>query len=119
MLASTRSICSSWAATVIREYGSLFLEEQQRASWRTCRPGYSCPTDWTPLSVQLVWQYRKLLRPIMVALPAAGLVMGLATQLLGQSQWAGGVWLVATLPVLLVVWIEIVVSLRRGDIGLD
>ena len=77
---------------------------------------YSTPPT---AGVQSVWKYSKLLRPTMVALPAVGLIIGLAAQLLGQGQWAGGIWLIATLPVLLILWIEIIVSLRRGDIGLD
>ena len=55
----------------------------------------------------------------MVIWPATGLVVGLATQLSGWQHWAGLIWAVATVPVLVVLLIEIVVSLRRGDVGLD
>ncbi len=50
-------------------------------------------------------------------------VLGLAT---GAALWVGGrpdlsslAWMAATLPVLLALLIEIVSSLRRGDVGLD
>ena len=62
---------------------------------------------------------RKLLRPIIVAWPAAGLAIGLAAQFSGWAQWAGPIWAAATIPVLLALVAEIVISLRRGDIGLD
>ena len=59
------------------------------------------------------------LRPITLAWPAAGLVIGLAAQLSGWGQWAGPIWAIATIPVLVVLLAEIAVSLRRGDVGLD
>ena len=62
---------------------------------------------------------RKHLRPISVALPAAGLVIGLLAQFFGRSGWAGPVWAMATIPVLIALVAEIFISLRRGDIGLD
>jgi heavy metal translocating P-type ATPase len=62
---------------------------------------------------------RKLLRPVVVAWPAIGLVVGLAAQLSGRPQAAGLIWAAATIPVLAVLLIEIVISLRRGDVGLD
>jgi len=62
---------------------------------------------------------RNYLRPIMVALPATGLALGLLAQFFGQSDWAGPVWAAATIPVLIALVAEIIVSLRRGDIGLD
>jgi len=62
---------------------------------------------------------RKYLRPIIVAWPAAGLVIGLAAQFSGSVHWAGPIWATATIPVLLALVAEIVISLRRGDIGLD
>jgi heavy metal translocating P-type ATPase len=54
-----------------------------------------------------------------VALPAAGLVVGLAAQLAGWQRWAPPIWSAATIPVLAALLAEIVVSLRRGDVGLD
>ena len=62
---------------------------------------------------------RTFLPRVMVIWPAIGLVVGLATQLSGWQHWAGPIWAVATVPVLVVLLIEIVVSLRRGDVGLD
>ena len=63
--------------------------------------------------------FQKLLRPAIVAVPATGLVLGIAAQLSGRGHWSGAVWAAATLPVLLVLLTEIIVSLRRGDVGLD
>jgi heavy metal translocating P-type ATPase len=59
------------------------------------------------------------MRPLIVALPAAGLIAGFAAKLAGAGGWADGIWAAATAPVLLALFIEIVVSLRRGDVGLD
>jgi heavy metal translocating P-type ATPase len=55
----------------------------------------------------------------MVAWPATGLVIGIAAQFSGWDRWAGPIWATATIPVLAVLVTEIVVSLRRGDVGLD
>lgn len=60
-----------------------------------------------------------LLRPVVLAWPAAGLLIGLAAAWAGGAPWAGPIWAVATVPVLLVLAAEIVISLRRGDVGLD
>jgi heavy metal translocating P-type ATPase len=46
-------------------------------------------------------------------------VIGLAAQLLARAEWAGLIWAVATVPVLAVLLVEIVLSLRRGELGLD
>ena len=62
---------------------------------------------------------RSLLRPVLVVWPATGLVIGLAVQLAGWAHWPGAIWAAATVPVLVVLLTEIVVSLRRGDVGLD
>ena len=62
----------------------------------------------------------KLLRPAaVVAIPAAGLALGLAAQLSGWDRSAGSIFAAATVPVLIVLIVEIAVSLRRGDVGLD
>ena len=79
------------------------------------RSDLSPPRD-RPLSVA---DLRKLLRPIIVVWPAAGLAIGLAAQFSGLAQWAGLICAAATIPVLLALAAEIVISLRRGDIGLD
>ncbi|MBN9020941.1 MAG: heavy metal translocating P-type ATPase, partial [Rhizobiales bacterium] len=52
-------------------------------------------------------------------IPALGLVAGLVLDAAGRSDAAALVWMVATLPVLAVLLVEIVASLRRGDVGLD
>src|SRR6266571_2633851 len=62
---------------------------------------------------------RNFLRPIIVAWPAAGLVIGLAEQFSGWGHWASPIWAAATIPVLMVLVAEIVISLRHGDVGLD
>jgi len=62
---------------------------------------------------------RTYLRPVLVVWPAAGLALGLAAHFSGWEHWAGPIWTAATVPVLVVLLIEIVVSLRRGDVGLD
>jgi heavy metal translocating P-type ATPase len=59
------------------------------------------------------------LRPVLVAIPAAGLAAGLVLSALGRDALAAGIWAVTTLPVLLALAVEIVASLRRGDFGLD
>ena len=61
----------------------------------------------------------RLVRPILVAVPATGLVLGMIARLVGFDHWAGPVWAGVTAPVLIVLLIEIVTSLRRGDVGLD
>jgi heavy metal translocating P-type ATPase len=62
---------------------------------------------------------RTYLRPVLVVWPAAGLVLGLAAHFSGWEHWADAIWTAATVPVLIVLLIEILVSLRRGDVGLD
>lgn len=62
---------------------------------------------------------QKFVRSLLVALAAAGLLLGLAAQLLGWENWSSTIWAIATLPVLVALFTEIVTSLRRGDIGLD
>ena len=62
---------------------------------------------------------QKLARPVLVAWPALGLLAGLAAYWSGSPQAAHLIWASATLPVLAVLLVEIVVSLRRGDVGLD
>jgi cation transport ATPase len=72
--------------------------------------------------IERVWSVanlRKHLRPIIVAVPATGLVIGLVAQFSGWMQWAGPIWATATIPVLIALVTEIIVSLRRGDVGLD
>ena len=59
------------------------------------------------------------LRPFIIAFPAIGLAAGFIAQLLGHGAWSGSIWAACAAPVLLVLVLEIVSSLRRGDVGLD
>lgn len=59
------------------------------------------------------------LRPFLVAFPAAGLALGFAFLAIGRGAWSGWVWAACAGPVLLVLIVQIVTSLRRGDVGLD
>jgi heavy metal translocating P-type ATPase len=61
----------------------------------------------------------KTARPYLAGLAAAGLATGVAVSLTGHGDLARLIWAAATLPVLTALFIEIVTSLRRGDIGLD
>ena len=61
----------------------------------------------------------KYVRPFLAALVAAGLLAGLAAKLTGAGAWSGAIWATVTVPVLAALLIEIVTSLRRGDVGLD
>ncbi len=61
----------------------------------------------------------KIARPYLAGLAAAGLTTGVAVSLAGHGDWARLIWTAATLPVLAALLIEIVTSLRRGDVGLD
>ena len=60
-----------------------------------------------------------LLRQFLAGLVALGLVAGFAARLAGHEGWPDAIWLAVTLPVLATLLVEIVVSLRRGDVGLD
>jgi heavy metal translocating P-type ATPase len=59
------------------------------------------------------------IRPFLAGLAALGLAAGFAAKLAGLGNWSDAVWAAVTLPVLLALLIEIVTSLRRGDLGLD
>jgi len=58
-------------------------------------------------------------RPFLAGLAAAGLAVGLVARLEGLGELATLTWTVATVPVLLTLLAEIVITLRRGDVGLD
>ena len=62
---------------------------------------------------------RKLARPYLAGLAAAGLTAGFAAYLAGASALPDAIWAAVTIPVLLALVTEIVTSLRRGDLGLD
>jgi heavy metal translocating P-type ATPase len=61
----------------------------------------------------------KGLRPLLAALAAAGLAAGLLARLSGFGVWSETIWAAVTVPVLLTLLVEIVTSLRRGEVGLD
>jgi heavy metal translocating P-type ATPase len=50
---------------------------------------------------------------------AIGLGLGLTLWWFDRAEWAQAIWATATLAVLLALLLEIVTSLRRGDVGLD
>src|SRR5262245_56634214 len=58
-------------------------------------------------------------RSLLVAIAVTGLTTGALFWLWGQSDWAGWAWTAGTAPVLAALVAEIVVSLRRGQVGLD
>jgi len=58
-------------------------------------------------------------RQFLAALVALGLAAGLAARFTGLGAWSPLIWAAVTVPVLLALLIEIVTSLRRGDLGLD
>ncbi|SDB56459.1 heavy metal translocating P-type ATPase [Bauldia litoralis] len=60
-----------------------------------------------------------LIRQALVVLPAAGLAVGGIAWLSGDSAPAAIIWGAATLPVAAALAVEIVVSLRRAEVGLD
>ena len=55
----------------------------------------------------------------LLALAAVGLAAGIALWLSRRADLAGWVWLAGTIPVLLALIVEILRSLRRGEVGLD
>lgn len=61
----------------------------------------------------------KVVRPYLAGLAALGLLAGIIAKLAGRDAAAAAVWAAVTLPVLLALLVEIVTSLRRGEVGLD
>lgn len=61
----------------------------------------------------------KVVRPYLAGLAALGLLAGIIAKIAGRDAGAATVWAAATLPVLLTLLVEIVTSLRRGEVGLD
>ena len=51
--------------------------------------------------------------------PPPVLLAGIIAKVAGRDAAAAAIWAVATLPVLLALLVEIVTSLRRGEVGLD
>ena len=60
-----------------------------------------------------------LVRPFLVAVPAAGLVLGFVFFAIGRGTWSAWIWAACAAPVLLALIVQIVAGLRRGDVGLD
>lgn len=58
-------------------------------------------------------------RSLLVAIAVTGLAAGALSWFAGQPDWAGWIWAAGTVPVLAALLAEIVVSLHRGQIGLD
>ena len=61
----------------------------------------------------------KYVRPLLAGLMVAGLLAGFAAKFGGLDGWSGTIWATVTLPVLVALLVEIVTSLRRGEVGLD
>ena len=61
----------------------------------------------------------KNLRPALVGVPLLGLVGGFTAQLAGYGAAAGWIWSGATFPVLVALLVQIVISMWRGEFGLD
>jgi heavy metal translocating P-type ATPase len=61
----------------------------------------------------------RIVRPFLAGLVAAGLAAGFTAKLAGVGDRAGFIWAAVTVPVLIALLIEIVTSLRHGDVGLD
>ena len=59
------------------------------------------------------------LRQILIEQSRCRLVAGLTASAFGYFDWANWIWAAGTLPVLAVLTIEIVSTLRHGDVGLD
>jgi heavy metal translocating P-type ATPase len=59
------------------------------------------------------------IKALLPVVPAAGLAGGLLAVWLGRPDISGALWSAATLVVLLALAVEIVTSLRRGEVGLD
>jgi cation transport ATPase len=60
-----------------------------------------------------------LVRLFLVAVPAAGLVLGFVFFAIGRGTWSAWIWAACAAPVLLALIVQIVARLRRGDVGLD
>ena len=59
------------------------------------------------------------IRPFLIGVPTAGIVAGFVLRFAGFGPWADIVWAAATIPVLLALLVEIVLTLRRREVGLD
>ncbi len=59
------------------------------------------------------------IKTLLLAVAVLGVVSGLGADFWGAPELARGIWTIAVLPVLLALLVEIVASLRRGELGLD
>ncbi|BCH21055.1 hypothetical protein MesoLjLc_08280 [Mesorhizobium sp. L-8-10] len=59
------------------------------------------------------------IRSLLVVIAVAGLAAGGSVWFGGRGDWAGWIWAACTLPVLAALVVEILTSLRRGEVGLD
>jgi heavy metal translocating P-type ATPase len=59
------------------------------------------------------------LRHLLVGVPAIGLALGIAARAGGRDEIAQVIWAAATVPVIGVLGLEIIVTLRRRQVGLD
>ncbi len=82
--------------------------------WRMARAGRT--VDRENMTAQ---RARTFLRQFLAGLAAFGLAAGFAAQAAGHGGWSAPIWTAVTLPVLAALLMEIVNSLRRGDVGLD
>jgi heavy metal translocating P-type ATPase len=72
-----------------------------------------------PPDDHLLGRINAVLRPVLVSVPAMGTLAGFAAHFMSSDHLAGLIWSAAALPVLVALLVEIVMSLRRGDVGLD
>ena len=81
------------------------------------------PVGTAGLAGRNLWQPAKnlgpFLQPLLVAVPLLGLVGGFAARLVNQAPISGWIWGAATLPILLTLFMQILTSLWRGEVGLD
>jgi heavy metal translocating P-type ATPase len=67
-----------------------------------------------------LWPKAQVLSPaVVVGVPAAGLLVGIAIRFSAISHWSGWIFSAATVPVLFVLLAEIVAGLRHGRVGID
>lgn len=79
----------------------------------------SIRTEFGPATASSTAAIGPLVKRAIILCPLVGLILGGAFALSGRGDAARHVWIAATLPVLAVLCIDIVASLRRGEIGLD
>jgi heavy metal translocating P-type ATPase len=58
-------------------------------------------------------------RPLLMAFPVVGLLLGFANWSYGTPGWTGWIWAGFSIPALVTLLIDIGINLRRGNLGLD